>query len=402
LATLLKTPKNKYTIKQIFKNHWSQFIVSSYSSAFWILRPAILENVGKLLRCKDPKLNGYHLYRCPNHPNEERVVPHTCKSRSCSTCGSLAASRWADSLNRSFPNKPYFHITFTVPKLIGRFLFYHRGCLKFLFKASAETMLSWFWEKERCIPAVSCILHTFGRELNWHAHIHMVISAGGLKPLSGRRRAPVRQLYSWKNVSFVPYAMIAKRFKGKLMHLLKNSLLEYYSQSVIDGLYNLNWYSHCSGQLDSSLLTIGYIGRYTKRPPIAQASIVDYSQSKKLLTFRFVETRSKEECKYTLPVFDFIKLFVQHIPQKHAKYIYHYGLLANRCRSFYQRVLKFLELLPWLNKPHLSVESLPYHIRCYFLTKLNPLVCKICCSPLALTLIALPHRFGKGLQFVYL
>ena len=392
----------KYTIKQIFKNHWSDFVISSFASAFWILRPSISENVAKLLRCREPQLNGYHLYRCPNHPDEERIIPHTCKSRSCATCGSLAASRWADSLNQAFPNKPYFHITFTVPKLIGHFLFYHRDCLRFLFKASAETMMTWFWEKGGCIPAVSCILHTFGRQLNWHAHIHMIISAGGLKPLKGNPKNKSRQLYSWKDVSFIPYIMAGKRFKGKLMCLIKNRLLEYYSQSVVDDLYNLNWYSHCRGQLDSTLLTIGYIGRYTKRPPIAQANIVDYQQSKQQMSFVFIETRSKNQCKYTLPVFEFIKLFIQHIPQKHAKYIYHYGLLANRCRSFYQRALKFLDLLPWLDKPHLSVDSMPYHLRRYFLTKLNPLVCKICKSSLVLALVVLPNKFGRGLRFVYL
>jgi hypothetical protein len=230
----------------------------------------------------------------------------------------------------------------------------------------------------------------------------MIISSGGLKPLKGQRSASNHQLYAWKNVSFIPYKMIAKRFKGRLMHLLKSCLLEYYSQSVIDDLYNIDWYSHCSGQLNSQMFTIGYIGRYTKRPPIAQTSILNYSQTKQSITFRFLETRSKSECKYTLPVFEFIKLFIQHIPQKHAKHIYHYGLLANRCRLFYQRILKFLGLLPWLDKSQLSVESLPYYLRRYFLTKLNPLLCKVCQSPLILTLIALPRKFGKGLNFVYL
>ena len=56
--------------------------------------PVVLEMVGKLLACRTPAL-GCHVYACPDG-HETRIVPHSCKSRFCPTCGKHATDQWAD------------------------------------------------------------------------------------------------------------------------------------------------------------------------------------------------------------------------------------------------------------------------------------------------------------------
>jgi hypothetical protein len=53
----------------------------------WI-RPVIFETVRKITACRTPALGG-HIYQCPNCHKIE-IVPHSCKSRFCPSCGKLA------------------------------------------------------------------------------------------------------------------------------------------------------------------------------------------------------------------------------------------------------------------------------------------------------------------------
>ena len=84
LLNLKVNRNNKFTIQNIFKHYWSSF-TESCKKQNKLIRPAIIENVEKLIGCKD-FANGYTFYECPSCDNIS-VVPFTCKSRFCSSCG---------------------------------------------------------------------------------------------------------------------------------------------------------------------------------------------------------------------------------------------------------------------------------------------------------------------------
>jgi hypothetical protein len=70
--------------------------------------------------------------------------------------------------------------------------------------------------------------------------------------------------------------------------------------------------------------TVGYIGRYSRRPVISEAKILHYSKDKKKVTFEYKDHKQNAIIKYTLSVFEFIKLLIQHIPEKYNHQIRHY------------------------------------------------------------------------------
>ena len=84
LLNLKVTRDNKFTIQDIFKHYWTKF-TEKCKEKHRTLRPAIVENVEKLIGCKD-FANRYTFYECPSCDNFS-VVPFTCKSRFCSSCG---------------------------------------------------------------------------------------------------------------------------------------------------------------------------------------------------------------------------------------------------------------------------------------------------------------------------
>ena len=78
----VKNRKVKFTIKQIFQDWWNKFL-EAYPNLK--IRDVVFSNINRMLKCKTWDL-GYAIYQCPNC-GEEKVAPHTCKSRICSSCG---------------------------------------------------------------------------------------------------------------------------------------------------------------------------------------------------------------------------------------------------------------------------------------------------------------------------
>ena len=57
-------------------------------------RPAVIENVSKMISCDDPS-HGGAMYGCP-HCGNLKFVPFRCKSRFCPSCG-ISATPFAKS-----------------------------------------------------------------------------------------------------------------------------------------------------------------------------------------------------------------------------------------------------------------------------------------------------------------
>ena len=69
-----------------------------------------------------------------------------------------------------------------------------------------------------------------------------------------------------------------------------------------------------------------YISRYLGRPVIALSRIDSYDGSN--VTFHYNRHEDNAFVRKTLPAMDFIKLLIQHIPDKQFKMIRYYGLYA--------------------------------------------------------------------------
>lgn len=172
---MIETLTGPYTLKRILQDHWP-FFVTKYGDR---LRSSIVDEVEKVLVCRDPQKQGYHLYRCPAHPEVERIVPHSCKSRFCSSCGKVATDNWMDNAVAKFVDVPYRHIVFTIPDTLWNVFLWDRKLLDILFTAARRTMLEWC-QHRGFIPGIVMVVHTFGSKVNVNTHIHMLVTEGGL------------------------------------------------------------------------------------------------------------------------------------------------------------------------------------------------------------------------------
>jgi hypothetical protein len=61
-----------------------------------------------------------------------------------------------------------------------------------LFKAAAETLLDLGGDKNHLggLLGITAVLHTWTRELDFHPHVHCIVTGGGLDDENEKRRCP--------------------------------------------------------------------------------------------------------------------------------------------------------------------------------------------------------------------
>ena len=126
---------------------------------------------------------GHSLSQCQSCGQQPRVH-HSCGTRHCPQCQQHKPQQWFPSrLQRQLPG-PHFLITFTVPEPLRPFIRSHqRIAYQALFNASSLA-LKRLAKDERFIgtdlPGCTGVLHTWGRQLQDHPHIHSIVPGGGL------------------------------------------------------------------------------------------------------------------------------------------------------------------------------------------------------------------------------
>lgn len=146
-------------------------------------------------------------------------------------------------------------------------------------------------------------LHTFGRDLKWNPHIHMLLSEGA-----------VGNNTPWRKSSYFPFIYLRKSWMNILLKNILSSLnpiifnIQHF-KNLVSKLYNSykdGFYVHAPCiDFNSPEAVANYITRYIGRPAMAQSCITDYDG--KNVTFRYQRHEDNKKVSATLSVFYFIK-----------------------------------------------------------------------------------------------
>ena len=301
-------------IKDIFKDHWDNFLLEDYS-----IRSSVLKNVDKIIKCGEPSM-GHAIYHC-DHCGNIKHVYFTCKSRFCNSCGSKYIQDRANSITSKLINCKHRHIVFTIPEELRIFFRKDRNLLHLPFEASSNTVLTWFNKlnkSENFKPGIISTMHTFGRDLKWNPHIHMIVTEGA----SGSKSI-------WRKVSHFPFNMLRKRWQATILDLLHKKLGDsfYKLKSYLFKKYPDGFYVYAKSNMESDYSrAVEYIIRYTGRPAMAQSRILDYDGE--FVTFYYDRHEDNQRVTEKIHAFEFIKRLIIHIPDEQFKMIRYYGLYA--------------------------------------------------------------------------
>jgi hypothetical protein len=143
------------------------------------------------------------------------TVPFRCKSRVCNCCGYQYQRYRAEKIKSKLINCNHRHIVFTIAEELRVFFLLDRNLLNLLFKSTADTISSWLKRRNKS-QNLTCgmisTLHTFGRDLKWNPHIHMLVS------LCAKGNGIPFKLFN-----FIPFEMLRKRFMTTLLLILELS-----------------------------------------------------------------------------------------------------------------------------------------------------------------------------------
>ena len=107
--------------------------------------------------------------------------------RHCPKCQIAARERWIAARQRELLPTPYAHVVFTLPRRLAPLVLQNKKLLyDLLFRTTAETLLEVARNPLRLGAEIGffSVLHTWNQKLELHPHVHCVVPAGGLSPVT--------------------------------------------------------------------------------------------------------------------------------------------------------------------------------------------------------------------------
>jgi len=308
-------------IKQIFVDNWEKFREINKGK----IRGNIDREVYKMINCGSLD-NGFIEFKCESC-GEIKRVGFRCKSRFCTSCGKKKSEEWSDEMVARLINSKHRHMVFTIPEELRIYFARDRKLLSLLPQCSSKAIMSWFKDlnKKECFtPGIISVIHTFGRDLKWNPHVHLIVTEGG-----------AGEITAWKNIKHINYTALRKRWQKILLDEIGNNLksdrkkFKKLKNELYKKLKN-GFYVYGKGKIKTAKEAGRYVGRYTARPAIAESRIKKYDGEK--VTFVYERHEDGQKIEEELDVFDFIGRVIRHIPEKNFKMIRYYGIYAKNTK----------------------------------------------------------------------
>jgi len=292
-------------LRAILSEHFQKMLDSGIK-----FRDTVIENVEKFINCGS---TGYATFAC-----EDCGIFHhvnfRCKSRFCTTCGNRYNIERAQVMATKILDVPHRHCVFTIPDTLRMFFRRDYALLHLLFQAVSDCTYRQFGGKT---PAFICVLHTFGRDLKWNPHIHVVLAEGSFDKFN-----------KWRPKGFFSYESLRKSFQAILLKSLLAKLGEPFKPMMNECYKSAanGFFVHAPKQKGKIRNLINYIGRYLGRPAIGISRIDGYDG--KNVTFHYKQHETDKPVSETISAEEFIKRLVVHIPPRYFNMVRFYGAYA--------------------------------------------------------------------------
>lgn len=282
-------------------------------------------NFAKVLACKTEKLGG-EVYRSES---EERIFYHTCKSRACPSCGNRATKQWQRERWAALPDIPFVAVVLTMPEELWPTFQENHHLLHDLPALGAAALQEWAKANYGVRLLITVIPHTFGARLNYHPHLHILISAGGLREADsswvnriGLNKYGIMRLWREAIILYLLGAVTARIIKSPLCATELKELVEVQSRR--------QWHVYIDREASKAYF-LGYVGRYFRRPPIAQRRIRKVTDRE--VIFEGKDRKTRQPFELCVPVVAFVRALALHVPEHYWHGIRYFGLLAPRSNS---------------------------------------------------------------------
>ncbi len=323
----------KYRLAEYFDRWWDTYNRNPKE----YITPEQYKAVNALRLCRTEALGVDH-YECKKC-GEITQVYHSCKNRFCPTCSWQDTIKWAERMKSQMLDLPHRHIVMTLPHGLNELIKNNKKeLLNLLLRSASDTFKDWMLHKHNLEPGIISVLHTFGETKEYHCHVHMIVSWGGIEKETGELKEIEGDYVKYKFLKQKFRAkyedgLIALYDKGELKHNLENKecLLRF-----IKKINAKQWILHLEPSMEIPTEVIRYIGRYSKRACISEYKIT--RMEGRVIAFKYKDYKHKDingkpiERELELDYEDFIPRLLQHVPLKYFRIVRYYGLYSNKGR----------------------------------------------------------------------
>lgn len=246
---------------------------------------------------------------------------HSCGHRSCPKCQNFETSKWLDRQQHKLLPVSYFLVTFTLPSELRPISkIYPKKINDLLFESSSQALQE-LAANPRYLGGeigMTGVFHNHTRRLDFHPHTHYVIPGCAIN-------AEKKICIHSPNNYLVPERALNRLFRGKFLAGLKK-LGIYFPKK----LYKIDWVVDCeaTGKGESALK---YLSSYLYRGVISEKNIL--ADRDGLITFKYIESKSKKPKTRTLPGAEFLDLILQHTLPSGYRRVRDFGFLHGNAKK---------------------------------------------------------------------
>jgi hypothetical protein len=260
---------------------------------------------------------------------------------------------------------PHRQVVFTIPKLIRPFFRYRRALLSDLCLSAVSAVGQYMKTHagKDLMPGVVAVIQTFGNHLNFHPHLHMLVTEGG-RTSDG----------SFEPVPIFNDAVITRIFAGEVLaFLVSRDLMSPETRGMI-----LSW-RHTGFNIHSKVRTASRgdarrVAKYMAKPILALGRLsFDEDQGKVMYQYGDADAERVE-----MDYLDFIARLTAHIPDKGQVMIRYYGLYSNAHRGMERKRGAATTVPSVLTPPPTRTASPGWRELIRKVYEVDPLICPAC------------------------
>jgi len=288
-----------------------------------------------MIRCRTAALGG-HVMAC-SAGHIAGVWYNSCRHRSCPQCSKLQIDRWLEGWRKRLLPSDHYHVIFTLPHdLLELWQLNRKRLTDHLFRAARETLFE-LLEDDRYLgakPGVIAALHTWGRTLTLHPHLHCLVTGGGLLKGGGWRAR--------RGGYLLPARVVKAVYRGKLLSLLRadldkhrlvlpHTLSDVALSNLLRRLYAKSWNVRIQERYAHGHGVIEYLARYVRGGPIRDRRLLNASPS--TIRFSYVDHRDGRRKPMSLSTDEFLRRLLWHVPEPRSHVVRLYGVYGRNATA---------------------------------------------------------------------
>jgi len=322
--------------------------------------------VGHIINCQTPAL-GRHKVSCTNKDCSYEVIQNnSCRDRHCNKCYKSKKLKWIFSRSKELLPISYYHVITTLPHELCNLAICNKEIIYDIFFKSVFYVINLFASNEKHLGGkvgFYAILHTWGQTLSYHPHLHIIVTAGGLKgdrfvslPYQNKFLFPVKAMSMKIRERFVELLKEAKasdqlKFPEQLSYLSSEAEFTEYLKEI----GRKNWVVYSKPPFSNPETVLDYFSRYTHRVAISNSRILSMEEGK--VTFNYKDYKDTDEKgipkikQMSLPGGEFVQRFLWHILPKGFRKIRYGGIFSSgikkssikTIREIFEEKLEYIE-----------------------------------------------------------